>query len=221
MLRKAISFLYPINIYKQPSANSKMLEVTWVDGKLLLDSENANYSFGSLQRVLRQGLSAIGFARIEKMQEILVLGVAGGSVIHTLIDEANFRGNITGVEIDPQVIDVARKFFSLDEIQNFEVVIDDAAEFVKTTTKRFNLIIIDIFNDQEMPGFLFEQPFIDNVTLLLEPGGFILFNTMPMDRSQQERNIKFVSNIDTKSFRVNALPRMETYNELIVIEKNR
>jgi spermidine synthase len=38
------------------------------------------------------------------MNQILILGVGGGSVIKTLVDEIKF--NITGVEIDPKIINI-------------------------------------------------------------------------------------------------------------------
>lgn len=87
MLKKLFSYLLPVTIFKQNSTLSKTLEVTWTDGKLVLDSENTNYSYGNLQRILRKGLKIIGFEKIKSMQKILVLGVAGGSVIRTLVDE--------------------------------------------------------------------------------------------------------------------------------------
>jgi hypothetical protein len=42
------------------------------------------------------------------------LGV-GGSVIKTLVDEIKFKGSITGVEIDPEIIKIT--YFKLDEIK--------------------------------------------------------------------------------------------------------
>lgn len=54
-----------------------------MNGKLVLDSKNTNYSYRNLQRILRTGLKNIGFKKINKMSQILVLGVAGGSVIKT------------------------------------------------------------------------------------------------------------------------------------------
>jgi hypothetical protein len=51
---KIFSYLLPIKIYEIKL--SKSLEVTWANGELVLDSENANYSYGSLQRILRLGL---------------------------------------------------------------------------------------------------------------------------------------------------------------------
>ena len=111
MIKRVLSFLLPIKIHQKKSVYSKNLEVTWNNGHLVLDSENTNYSFGSLQRVLKKGLKYIGYERIQNFQSILVLGVAGGSVIETLKKEVKFEGKITGVEIDADVIELAKKYF--------------------------------------------------------------------------------------------------------------
>ena len=124
MVQKLISYFIPINVYKKNSAVSKSLEVTWNNGELVLDSKNTNYSFGSLQRILRKGLKYIGFERIRNFENILVLGVAGGSVIKTLVDEIKFDGKITGVEIDTTIIEIANEYFKLNSYQNLEIVIE-------------------------------------------------------------------------------------------------
>ena len=111
MIKKIFSYLLPIKIYETKSVLSKSLEVTWENGELVLDSENANYSYGSLQRILRLGLKNIGYEKIAVMNQILILGVGGGSVIKTLVDEIKFKGSITGVEIDPEIINIANTYF--------------------------------------------------------------------------------------------------------------
>ena len=90
MVKRILSYLLPIKIYQKKSLISKNLEVTWNNGQLVLDSENTNYSYGSLERILRKGLLYIGFDRIKKFENVLVLGVAGGSVIKTLTQEVKF-----------------------------------------------------------------------------------------------------------------------------------
>ena len=155
MLHKLLSHFIPIVIYKKNSSMSQSLEVTWNNGELVLDSKNTNYSYGSLQRILRKGLKYIGFERIKNFESILVLGVAGGSVIKTLVDEIKFKGKITGVEIDASIIEIANEYFQLDKIKNLEIVIDDAFEFILKTKLKYDLIIIDIFQDTMMPNFLF------------------------------------------------------------------
>lgn len=219
MLKRIFSYILPINIVKKHSALSKSLEVTWANGELVLDSANTNYSYGSLQRILRKGLKSIGYDKIIEMQHVLVLGVAGGSVIKTLVDEIKFKGKITGVEIDASIIALANEYFQLNEIPNLEIVVDDAFEFALKTKEKYDLIIIDIFQDTVMPNFLFEEFFTNRIGFLLKGKGFILFNTMCLKENDNIRNEKYVSAFNEKEFLVRKIPRVEQHNELIIVEK--
>lgn len=219
MIQKIFSYLIPIKIFKKKSTRSKMIEVTWANGELVLDSENTNYSYGSLQRILRYGLKSIGFKTIQKMNHILVLGVAGGSVIKTLVDEIKYKGKITGVEIDSDIIQIANEYFNLNQIKQLEIIIDDAFEFVLKTKNQYDLIIIDIFEDTNMPNFLFERFFSERICSILKNKGFVLFNTMILDEAHNIRNQKYISEINSKLYSSKMLPRVEHHNELIIIEK--
>ncbi|MFN4028305.1 MULTISPECIES: spermidine synthase [Flavobacterium] len=218
MLRKLFSYFIPINIYKKKSSISETIEVTWNNGELVIDSKNTNYSYGSLQRILRKGLKYIGFERIKKFDNVLLLGVAGGSVIKTLVDEIKFKGKITGVEIDPAMIEVANTYFKLNEIPNLNIVIDDAFEFVLKTKETYDLIIIDVFQDTTMPNFLFEDFFINRVNFLLRKDGFILFNTMVINDGNRERNLKYKNKFNS-NYSLRMYPKVETHNELFTIKK--
>ena len=219
MIRKFFSYIIPIKIFKKKSARSKMIEVTWANGELVLDTENTNYSYGSLQRILRYGLRNIGYDKILEMEHILLLGVAGGSVVKTLVDEISYKEKITGVEIDPDIIQIANEYFNLDQIKQLEVVIDDAFEFVLKTKDKYDLIIIDIFEDTHMPNFLFEKFFVDRVCTILKDNGFVLFNTMILHEAHNVRNRKYVAEVNPKMFKAKMLPRIEVHNELIIINK--
>jgi spermidine synthase len=218
MFKKFLSYFIPVNVAKKNSAISKKLEVTWNYGQLVLDSQNTNYSYGSLQRILRKGLHYIGFERIRGFKNILVLGVAGGSVIKTLSEEIKFGGKITGVEIDPAVITIANDYFGLDKIANCNIVIEDAFEFVLKTKERYDLVIIDIFQDTTMPNFLFEDFFINRINFLLNVNGFILFNTMTLTQKDKERNIDYRSRFNSH-YSVRMYPKVEEHNELFTIKK--
>jgi predicted O-methyltransferase YrrM len=219
MIQKIFSYLIPIKVFKKKSVRSKTIEVTWNNGELVLDSENTNYSYGSLQRILRYGLRNIGFKTIQKMNHILVLGVAGGSVIKTLVDEIEFKGKITGVEIDSDMIQIANEYFNLSEIKQLEIIIDDAFEFVLKTKHQYDLIIIDIFEDTNMPNFLFERFFSERICTILKDQGFVLFNTMILNEKHNVRNRQYISEINPKLYTTKMLPRVEHHNELIIIEK--
>ena len=218
MIKRVLSFLLPIKIHQKKSVYSKNLEVTWNNGYLVLDSENTNYSFGSLQRVLKKGLKYIGYERIQNFNSILVLGVAGGSVIETLKKEVKFEGKITGVEIDADVIELATKYFGLGNYKNVSIVNDDAFEFVLKTKEKYDLIIIDIFQDTTMPNFLFEDFFINRINFLLNVNGFILFNTMVLDYQERRRNVDYKNKFDS-NYSIRLYPKIEVHNELFTIKK--
>ena len=219
MLKKLLSYIIPIRILKQKSSISESLEITWANGELVLDSKNTNYSYGSLQRILRKGLKSIGFEKINTMNHILVLGVAGGSVVKTLINDVGFKGKITGVEIDTEIINIANTYFKLDKIPNLEIYIDDAFEFVLKTKNKYDLIIIDVFQDTKMPNFLFERFFTDRLDMILSNYGIILFNTMIVEQIQNKRNLNYIAGFNAKKYTVRTIPRVERHNELIIIEK--
>ena len=218
MLAKFFSYFIPINVVKKNSSVSKTLEVTWNNGELVLDSKNTNYSYGSLQRILRKGLKYIGFDRIRKFESILILGVAGGSVVKTLTHEIKFTGKITGVEIDPEIVAIANTYFKLNEIKNLELIVEDAFEFVLKTKNKYDLIIIDIFQDTTMPNFLFEDYFINRINFLLNDEGFILFNTMVINEKDRIRNLDYKKKFDG-NYSLRMYPKVEVHNELFTIKK--
>ena len=219
MFKKLLSYFYPITIYNKPSNMSQTLEVTLYNGKTLLNTKNTNYSFGSLQTVLKKGLITIGKSEINKMENILVLGVAGGSVVQTLVTDFEFTKNIVGVELDAEIIEIANSYFNLDKIRNFKCVITDAEEFVKTDKNTYNLIIIDIFKDTEMPEFLFEMNFIVSIKQLLNINGYIVFNTMILDGFKNDKINKYLELFDSENFNKKVLKNVERYNDLIIIKR--
>lgn len=218
MIAKFFSYFLPINVIKRKSSVSNSIEVTWNNGELVIDSKNTNYSYGSLQRILKKGLKYIGYDRIKKFDKILVLGVAGGSVIKTLVDDVKYKGQIIGVEIDPEIIEIANTYFKINEIENLEIVIEDAFEFVLRTKDKFDLIIIDVFQDTKMPSFLFEAHFIQRVNSMLNTNGFILFNTMVINEKNRIRNLDYRKNFD-ENYSLRMYPKVEVHNELFTIKK--
>ncbi len=215
-IKRLLSYFVPINIHQKKSKINNNLEITWNNGQLVLDSKNTNFSYGSLQKVLRKGLQEIGFDQVTNFKNILILGVAGGSVIKTLVDEIQFKGKITGVEIDPETIELANTYFGLNTIQNLEIIIDDAQNFIQKTNQQFDLIIIDIFQDNLMPEFLFEEVFVNNILNCLTENGNVIFNTIVSTKSQEVRNENYHTLIKPKFKVVKKLSNIEGNNELFV-----
>jgi spermidine synthase len=218
--KRLFSYLFPITIHETQSDINSNLEITWNNGRLVMDSKNTNFSYGSLQRVMRIGLNQIGKEKIKATENILVLGVAGGSVIKSLREEFHNSGKIYGVELDEKSIELANEYFGLNQIKDLEIIIDDVSEFIKKDSGKYDLIIIDIFQDKVMPAFLFTENFIENIKLRLNNGGTVLFNSIVVLSSEHERNYKFEKMIRTKFASVIKLSRVEGDNELFIFSND-
>lgn len=146
-LKKLLSYLWP-QTTKTPSDHSGMLEVTWYKGKKLLDTQHANYSYGLLQKVLEKGLLQVNF---NKVQSVLVLGLGGGSVVHSLRKKFKYQGIIHAVEFDAKIIALAQSEFGIATSETLSIFHDDAYAFVQNCTTHYDLIVVDLFIDQKVP----------------------------------------------------------------------
>lgn len=156
-----------------PSEFNTLLKVAIENGKKVLNTRDANYSYGGLQELLEYGLD---FIPPENIQKVLILGLGAGSVIDSLRNKYRITGKITGVEIDPVVINLAKEEFDIDRFEDFELIEADAAEFVKNTFETFDLIVVDIFINTGVPAVFYEKEFWENVESLVSNNGFVLFN---------------------------------------------
>lgn len=171
-LKKFLSYLWPFTRRYTSEINGN-LEVTYINGKKVLDSENANYSYGKLQKILEIGVKEIDLAGVEN---ILLLGMGGGSIIQSLREKFHYQGRITAVDLDPKVIQIAKEEFSIIETDKLKIIQKDAFAFVKDTSEHFQLIIIDLFIDTEIPHIFYGNEFCDRISKLIDKNGFFIFN---------------------------------------------
>ena len=97
-------------------------------------------------------------------------------------------------------------------------LMDDAFEFVLKTKSKYDLIIIDIFQDTIMPNFLFEDFFINRMHFILNFEGFILFNTMVINEKDRVRNLEYKRKFND-NYSLRMYPKVEEHNELFTIKK--
>ncbi|WP_271764656.1 fused MFS/spermidine synthase [Aquimarina algiphila] len=171
-MKKLLSYLLPFT-KEIPSKINGTLEITLMNGKKVLDSQNANYSYGTLQKLLTYGLSQID---IPEDSQILLLGLGGGSIIHPLQEKFNHKGKITAVEIDEVIIKIAKNEFDITGSSTLEIICDDALHYVNQCTKQFEIIIIDIFIDNQVPEPFYEEEFWKKTIDLIPPKGKVVFN---------------------------------------------
>ncbi len=187
-LARWLSFVWPVRIWQGKGAHGD-LELTWEYGHLVVNSANANQSFGSLHRVLR---AAFRDARVRERapHTALILGYGAGSAGHILRHELGLATRLIGVDQDPVMLDLARTRFPLDPADDLQLVQADAMAHVAERQDRFDLILIDLFHDLDLaPGV--EMPrFLAEIRRLASPNGLVLVNTVVHDELSAARSAR-------------------------------
>ncbi|MDX9995127.1 MAG: fused MFS/spermidine synthase [Rhodocyclaceae bacterium] len=86
---------------------------------------------------------------------------------------------LTVVEIDAEVVDVARHHFKLpDNDERLDVVIDDGASWLAGSQRTFDLIMVDGFDENARTGELDTLPFYLNCKARLSSAGLLVTNLL-------------------------------------------
>jgi len=111
-------------------------------------------------------------------QRILILGTAAGSLLYFLKHHYP-RSDITAVDIDVELIEqlLARELLPTAQA-GLSYVYDDAAHFITHCDQSYDLILVDIFNGSQSPGWLLEKATINNLRRLLTPHGGLAYNLL-------------------------------------------
>lgn len=181
-MKRTLSYLWPLT-KKVSSEFSGELEVTWLNGKKILDTKNANYSYGALHQILDVALQKTS---ADRGGHTLVLGLGGGSILQLLRKKYNFYGKITAVELDPKVIEIAKKEFNIQQYEPLKVICEDAEKFVQQNHTKYETVIVDLFIDIKVPRQFFKIEFWQHLANLLQSEATVIFNAGIGENHQQE-----------------------------------
>jgi spermidine synthase len=117
------------------------------------------------------------------LERVAILGNAAGTTARALgvyYPEAS----IDGVELDPAVSRVGRRYFAMDENPRLTVHDTDARPFLRSTDVEYDLIVVDAYHQPYVPFYLATREFFRLVREHLAPGGIVALNVaaVPEDR---------------------------------------
>ena len=212
---RLLSYIFPITRTIK-SNYSGTLEITWFNGKKYLNTKNANYSYGSLQKILKTGLQKIN---LSKCKNILLLGLGGGSVIETLLNDFKYKDHITALDIDPVIIEISKKEFNISETENLKIICDDAIHFMNNNSEVFDLIIIDIFIDTEVPSPFLKTSFWNQIVKANSSKGSILFNAS-LDTDDNNNLINLKQLLIDNQYEIEQINKVEGTNTLLIAKSS-
>jgi spermidine synthase len=82
------------------------------------------------------------------------------------------------IEIDPDIVMAAKKFFYFKENENKRVHISDGRVYIKRTQKKYDIIFLDAYQNDYIPFHLTTREFLKEVKNRLKDGGIIVSNIL-------------------------------------------
>ncbi len=175
----------PYMIYDQESLYNYIQVFQYPDGTrtLVLNEGLATHSIYYPNRVLTGDYwdyyLAMPFFRgreaPKELKRVAIVGLAGGTIARELT-AAYGPVQIDGAEIDPAIIDVARKYFHMTE-PNLHAYAGDGRTFMRTTPYTYDMVAVDAFHQPYIPFQLTTKEFFQEIRAHLSPQGVLVLNT--------------------------------------------
>ncbi len=110
-------------------------------------------------------------------KSVLQIGLGGGTIPkYTLAYRPDVHTDV--VEIDPEVIKTAQKYFSVPETPKLDLYAEDGRMFLRDKKNEYDVIMVDAYNRLSIPFHLTTKEFFDQLGAALKPGGVVIFNVV-------------------------------------------
>lgn len=114
-------------------------------------------------------------AFVQNPLRVLIVGLGGGSLprfFHSHFPEMT----IDVVELDQDVVDVARMHCGFAEGERMRVHVEDGRDFVEASRGGYDVIILDCFDADRIPQHLATLEFLSSARSALNPCGIVVAN---------------------------------------------
>lgn len=155
-------YFTPVTVANFKSKFNKEVELVKFGGQLRLDMGGLTQSGWIIEQIWGKAMRSL-LPHGYRPQKVLILGFGAGSSAK-LISRRFPASEITGVEIDPVVIDIGKRYFKTDQIPNLRIVNDDAVKFINTTKTHFDLTLVDCYLGDSVPKELGSLTFVNKLT---------------------------------------------------------
>lgn len=128
---------------------------TWGMGTYI-QAEGLTQSGGIVESIWKSTLKNVKYGEIKS---ILILGLGGGTLAK-LLRKKYPNAKITGVEIDPMMIELGKKYLDLDKY-NIDIKIADTNKF---KLDEYDLVIVDMYSGDNFPKEFESEEFLKKLT---------------------------------------------------------
>lgn len=167
-----VSYLFPLLLHTTHTRTGEIIRVSELYGqkKLTINGyPQSNQQFRSMWKRLVTSLD------LNTTGTVLILGLGGGDLVN-LFARAYPRWMVTVVEIEPEVVRVANEYFGVTPHKKLRITLDDARTFIQRVTNTYDLIIVDLYDGDDIPTWVATPRFIKQVMQRLSLKGRVIFN---------------------------------------------
>ena len=152
--------------------DKKALRIFTIDGipQTIVEKSMLEHSYKGYSLEHKNFIELLPFYHPEGKSALLV-GLGGGLDVFIL---KQYDIHCDAVEISPEVVDIARKYFDFDGT----VATQDGRHFVMACKKLYDFIILDTFAGDALPFHLMSQEMFENVKDILTADGILLVNSI-------------------------------------------
>jgi spermidine synthase len=169
-------------LYDKPSAYNNII-VTEDDSGLRVLRFERN---GARQSIAKPGdptylgfaytkVAFVGLALTPEPQRIMIVGVGGGTM-PMFLRHYYPNATIDAVDIDPDVVHVAREFFGFREDAKLRAHVRDGRQFVEAVREPYDVVFLDAFGTSSVPPHLSTVEFMQAVRRAVKPTGVVVGN---------------------------------------------
>ncbi|HET6780603.1 MAG TPA: fused MFS/spermidine synthase [bacterium] len=106
------------------------------------------------------------------IKRVLMVGLGAGTISKRILSDYP-QASVESVELDPVVVDVAKRFFQVTEEPRHRIIVQDGRQYIRRTQGGYDLIVMDAYNAEGLPFHLATREFLQLTKSKLAPGGVI------------------------------------------------
>lgn len=192
-------------VEKVPSPiNGEILVVEELSGKKIMRVGGIVQSGGMVEKIWQKSLSNLQYP-VSNIKSILILGLGCGTVAE-IINQKWPKAQITGLEIDKEVLKIGKKYFNLGKISNLSIVNEDAlwwitSKFALMNKQKYDLILVDLYKGHDFLQEAESDEFLEGLKKLLDKKGNIIFNRLNFS-NHKIKTAKFLEKLKEFSLKI-------------------
>jgi spermidine synthase len=152
------------------------LRTLWFGGNKYPDSAVKVGNPDHLEYEYAQAMT-VALALAGEPKRVLVVGLGGG-MLPSFFRKHYPEMVIDTVDIDPDVVDAAKKFFGFREDAMMHAYVEDGRQFIEKCKAPYDIIFLDAYGGEEIPYHMATEEFLQAVRRVTSPRGVVAANIM-------------------------------------------